>query len=154
VNSLAPTLKPDGRQSVTALMVQRGVCRLMHQHGFASLTEFTMASGRRADVIGLSPEGLVWIVEIKSSAQDFLSDHKWHEYGDYCDRFAFAIPVEMQRDLIPQEAGLLVADQFGAEIIRQLPDHPLHASRRKALTLQFSRMAAQRLHALFDPAGQ
>lgn len=144
-------LPVDGRQSETALAVQRGVCRLMRQHGFAVLTEFTLATGRRADVFGLKDDGLIWIIEIKSSLEDFRADQKWPEYRDYCDRFSFAIPLGMDAAIIPDEAGLVLADQYGAEIIRDTPDHPLHASRRRAVTLQFGRVAAQRLHGLYDP---
>lgn len=141
----------DGRQSETALAVQRGVCRLLRQHGFATVTEFTLATGRRADVFGINDSGLVWIIEIKSSLEDFRADQKWPEYRDYCDRFSFAIPLALEPSIIPAEAGLVVADQYGAEIIRSTTDHPLHASRRRAVTLQFGRVAAQRLHGLYDP---
>ena len=144
-------LKPDGRQSETALAVQRGVGRLLRAHDYALLTEFTLASGRRADVIGLSPRGLLWIIEIKSSQEDFRADSKWPEYREYCDHFSFAIPQTMNADLIPVEAGLIVADQWGAEIIRAAPDHPLHASRKRAVHMAFARAAAQRLHGLWDP---
>jgi hypothetical protein len=141
----------DGRQSETALAVQRGVCRLMRQHGFAVLTEFTLVTGRRADVFGVNDSGLIWIVEIKSSLEDFRADQKWPEYRDFCDRFSFAIPLTMDANIIPEVAGLVLADQYGAEIIRATADHPLHASRRRAVTLQFGRVAAQRLHGLYDP---
>lgn len=144
-------LPVDGRQSETALAVQRGVCRLMRQHGFAVVTEFTLATGRRADVFGVNDSGLIWIIEIKSSPEDFRADQKWREYRDYCDRFSFAIPLTMDAGIIPDEAGLLLADQYGAEVIRETADHPLHASRRRAVTLQFGRVAAQRLHGLYDP---
>jgi hypothetical protein len=144
-------LRPDGRQSDTALAVQRGVCRLLRQAGFAVLPEFTLASGRRADVIALSPAGLVWIVEIKSSLADFRSDGKWPEYRDYCDRLFFAIPETLDPGIMPGDAGLIVADMFGAAIIREAPETPLHAARRRAVTLAFGRSAAQRLHALYDP---
>lgn len=146
-----PLLPIDGRQSETALAVQRGVCRLMRQHGFAVLTEFTLVTGRRADVFGVNDSGLIWIVEIKSSLEDFRTDQKWPEYRDYCDRFSFAIPLAMDANIIPEVAGLVLADQYGAEIIRATADHPLHASRRRAVTLQFGRVAAQRLHGLYDP---
>ncbi|MFO1033763.1 MAG: MmcB family DNA repair protein [Hyphomicrobiales bacterium] len=146
-----PLLPVDGRQSETALAVQRGVCRLLRQHGYAVLTEFTLATGRRADVFAVKDDGSVWIVEIKSSLEDFRADQKWREYRDYCDRFSFAIPLTMDQLIIPAEAGLIVADQYGAEIIRHVDDHPLHASRRKAVTLAFGRTAAQRLHTLYDP---
>jgi hypothetical protein len=143
--------KIDNRQSETAAQVQRGVARMLREHGFAVLFEFTLASGRRADVMGVKDDGLIWIVEIKSSLEDYRADHKWQEYRDYCDRFAFAIPPVMDAAIIPEEAGLIIADSFGAEIMRQTKDHPLHASRRKALTLQFARIGALRLHGLFDP---
>lgn len=148
----SPVILPaDGRQSETALSVQRGVCRLMREHGFAVITEFTLASGRRADIFGVRQDGFIWIVEIKSSLMDYRTDQKWSEYRDYCDRFSFAIPLSMDAAVIPETAGLVVADQYGAEIIRTTEDHPLHASRRKAVTLQFGRAAAQRLHGLYDP---
>ncbi len=143
-------LKPDGRQSETALAVQRGVARLLRAHNYALLTEFTLASGRRADVIGLSGEGLIWIVEIKSSPEDFYADSKWPEYRDYCDRFSFAIPQAMDADLIPQDAGLIIADQWGAEVMRSASEHALHASRRKAVIRSFARVAAQRLQSLWE----
>jgi hypothetical protein len=143
-------LPVDGRQSETAANVQRGVGRLMRAHGFALITEFTLASNRRADVIGFAADGTVWIVEIKSSLEDFRADHKWQEYREYCDRFCFAIPPVMDPGIIPVDAGLIIADQYGAEIIRETARHPLHASRRKALTLQFGRVAAMRIHALWD----
>lgn len=144
-------LKADGRQSETALMVQRGVLRMLRQAGFAALPEFTLATGRRADIIAVNVQGHIWIVEIKSSLADFRSDAKWPEYGDYCDRLFFAIPPAMDPDIMPGEAGLIIADGYSAEIIRQTDAFALHASRRKAVTLAFARAAALRLHGLYDP---
>lgn len=147
----ASALKLDGRQSETALAIQRGVGRLLRAHDYALITEFTLASGRRADVIGLSPKGRLWIIEIKSSLEDFKADSKWPEYRDYCDHFSFAIPQSMDADLIPLEAGLIIADQWGAEVIRAASEHPLHASRKRVVHMAFARAAAQRLHGLWDP---
>ena len=147
----AVQLRPDGRQSQTASAVQRGVCRLLRDHGFAVLTEFTVASGRRADVIGVRHDGVIWIIEIKSSPEDFRADQKWPEYREFCDRFFFAIPHEMDHTLIPAEAGLMLADQWGADIMRETDLHALHGSRRRALTLSFARAAAHKLHNLWDP---
>ena len=132
-------------------MVQRGVCRLLRAVGFATLTEFTLVTGRRADVIALNDSGAIWIVEIKSSLEDFRSDGKWPEYRDYCDRLFFAIPQAMDQEVIPAETGLIVADNWGADILRHPDETPLHASRRKAVTLAFARAAALRLHGLHDP---
>ncbi len=142
---------PDGRQSLTAAAVQRGLCRLLRDLGYAVLTEFTLASGRRADVTAIKPDGAIWIIEIKSSPEDFHVDGKWPEYRDYCDQLFFAVPTSLDHIIMPTDAGLIVADQYGAEILRDAPPHPLAAARRKAVTLLFARVAAQRLHGLWDP---
>jgi len=52
---------------------------------------------------------------------------------------------------MPAEPGLIVADRWGAEILRHTEDRPLPAARRKAMTLCFARAAALRLHSIFDP---
>ena len=144
-------LRQDGRQSETALLVQRGVCRLLREAGFATLTEFTLRTGRRADIIAVNTAGLIWIVEIKSSLEDYRADSKWPEYRGYCDRLFFAIPQSMEQEIIPADTGLIVADGWGADILRHPQETPLHAARRKAVTLAFARAAALRLHGLYDP---
>jgi hypothetical protein len=141
----------DGRQSAIALATQRGVCRLLRDLGLAVVTEFVLATGRRADVAALAPGGALWIVEIKSSPEDFYADAKWPEYRAYCDRFYFAVPPTMDTGILPPDTGLMVADGFGADLQREAPLHALVAARRKAITLAFARAAAQRLHALWDP---
>ena len=146
--------RPDGRQSATALMIQRGVSRLLRAANFAVLPEFTLASGRRADLMAIADSGEIWIVEIKSSPEDFRSDAKWPEYRDWCDRLFFAIPTEMEASLMPPDAGLIVADSWGADIIRHVVAAALHAARRKAVTLAFARAAALRLHGLHDPLAE
>lgn len=147
-------LKQDGRQSETALMIQRGVARLLRASGFAVLPEFTLASGRRADLIGIGGGGEIWIVEIKSSPGDFRADAKWPEYRDYCDRLYFAIPASMDAEMMPADTGLMVADSWGADILREAEAASLHAARRRAVTLAFARAAALRLHGLYDPLAE
>lgn len=142
---------PDGRQSETAASVQRGLCRLLREHGCAVLTEFTLASGRRADVTAIKPDGTIWIIEIKSSPEDFHVDVKWPEYRAFCDQLFFASPPTLDPGILPADAGHIVADRFGAEILRDAPSHALAAARRKSVTLAFARTAAQRLHGLWDP---
>lgn len=141
----------DRRQSETALKIRRGTARLLRASGFAILPEFTLASGRRADVVAVGGSGAIWIVEIKSSPQDFHADHKWPDYRDFCDRLYFAVSPELDRAILPNEAGLIVADEWGAEIMRHPLETPLVAARRKAMILQFARAAALRLHGLYDP---
>jgi hypothetical protein len=131
--------------------VQRGVRRLFAQFGHVTLPEITLANGRRADIVALAPDGLITIVEIKSSVADLRADRKWPEYGDFCDQFFFAVPETVPFDLLPATAGVILADSFGAAIVRNAPRQTLAGARRKAVTLRFARAAASALHALADP---
>lgn len=146
-------IRPDGRQSPTALSVATGVRRLLSARGCATVTELVLASGRRADVVGLTAEGHLWIVEVKSCLADFRADAKWRGYRDFCDRFFFAVPPDFRIEVLPEETGLILADGFGAAIAREAPEHKLAGARRKAVTLRFAHVAANRHHALFDPQG-
>jgi hypothetical protein len=113
------TLPPDGRQSETAPMIARGVRRLLRARGFSSLTELPLTDGRRADIAAVNRDGEVLIVEVKSCAADFRADRKWRDYAVCCDRLYFAISEHTPADLMPLEAGLIVADPYGAEIVRE-----------------------------------
>lgn len=141
----------DGRQSPHAVAVCRGVGRLLRQRGFAHVTELPLATGRRADVVGLGPDGELWIVEIKSSVEDFRADHKWPDYRLSCDRLFFASHAGVPLGLFPADAGFILADQFGAEMIREAPEHRLAGATRKAMLVRFAQAAALRLHGLVDP---
>ena len=144
-------LPEDRRQSSGAAAIARGVRRLLWTLGFVSLPELSLPNGRRADLVALSDKGEVWIIEIKSSVADFRSDGKWPEYRDYCDRLLFAVDREFPVDILPPDAGLVVADAYGAAILRDGPVTPLSAARRKVVALRFARTAAARLHGLADP---
>ncbi|HEY8382320.1 MAG TPA: MmcB family DNA repair protein [Microvirga sp.] len=146
-------LPPDRRQSPIAAGVQRGVRRLFAQLGHVTLPEFTLANGRRADVIALAPDGQLTIIEIKSSVADFRADQKWPDYEDFCDRFYFAVPETVPFDVLPQDRGLILADSFGAAIMREAQSHALAGARRKAVMLRFAHVAAGILHAMADPDG-
>jgi hypothetical protein len=61
-------------------LLTRGVRRALAERGYASLTEFRLASGRRADVAAVNDAGDIVIVEVKSSVADFRADQKWPEY--------------------------------------------------------------------------
>jgi hypothetical protein len=151
--SRAASLPVDGRQSATALKVARGATRLLHSLGFSVVSELSLASGRRADLVALGGAGDVWIVEIKSSVADFRADQKWTDYRLHCDRLFFATTIEVPCDIFPKDTGLIVADAFGAEIVCEAPEHRLHASTRRSMMLAFARCAALRLSALGDPEG-
>ena len=141
----------DGRQSDTARMIQRGVGRLLVAHDFSVLYELPLASGRRADVIGLNGGGEVWIVEIKSSVADFRTDRKWGDYRAHADRVLFAVAPDFPVEILPEEAGLMLADAHGAEIVREGPEGALAAATRKVMMLRFARVAAGRMTLLCDP---
>ncbi|MGF1501831.1 MAG: MmcB family DNA repair protein [Paracoccaceae bacterium] len=126
-------------------VLARGVCRGLISHGGAALTEVTLSTGLRMDVLSVMATGEIWGVEVKSSRADFTSDAKWPGYVDWCDRFHFAVPEGFPDELLPADAGLLRADRDGAEILRPGPLRRLAAPRRKALILRFARLAADRL---------
>lgn len=146
-------LPPDGRQSETALLVGRGTRRLLRGLGFSTVSELTLASNRRADLVALGPDGTIFIVEIKSSVEDFRVDQKWPDYRLHCDRLFFAIPESVPQEIMPEDAGLILADAYGAEILRDAPEHKLAAATRKSMLLNIARAAADRLHRLADPEG-
>ena len=119
-----------------AAEVARGVTRLFCRHGLFAMCEVPLPNGRRADL---------------------LSDQKWTDYLDYCDRFFWAVPqllaplLEEER-FLPTDAGLLVADRYDAVVMREPSTRPLAPARRKAETLRFARRAARRLSAQIDPS--
>ena len=137
----------------TAALLARGVCRALGQLGYAVLVEFPLVNGRRADLLCLGKAGDFVIVEIKSSVADFRADRKWVTYRDFADRLYFAVPDHFPQALIPEECGLMVADPFGAALLRDGLAMPLNPGRRRALTLRFARLAASRLHRQLDPGG-
>src|ERR1700689_411030 len=149
----SPTIPLDRRQSQTALTVARGTQRLLLALGLSCVGELPLLSGRRADLLALGGDGEIIIVEIKSSVADFRADQKWTDYRLHCDRLFFATTVEMPGEIFPADAGLIVADAFGASIVCEAPEHRLLAATRKSIMLRFAHAAALRLQALADPQG-
>jgi len=131
--------------------LSRGVRRLLWTQRYASITEFPLANGRRADIFGVTDACDIAIVEVKSSIVDFRTDLKWPEYRAFCDAFYFAVGEDFPRELIPDHCGLIVADAFAAAVIRLSPIEKLPTPRRKSLIHSFGQLAAARLHRLEDP---
>ena len=129
----------------------RGARRLLWSLGYASVTEFPLANGRRADIFAVAGGADIAIIEVKSSITDFRTDQKWPEDLGYCDSFYFAVGEDFPRALIPESCGLIVADGFGAAILRGAPVERLAGARRKSLLGSFGQLAAMRLHRLEDP---
>jgi hypothetical protein len=135
----------------SALDLARGVSRLLLAEGYSTVTEFTLANGRRLDVAAINPKGEILGVEIKVSLTDLRGDKKWPDYKEFCDFFYFAVPPEFPRMHVPGDAGQIIADSYGGAIIRDASHHTVHASRRRAVTLRFAQCAADRLARLRDP---
>lgn len=147
-----PSLLPDdGRQSVRARDICRGASRALAARGFRAIPELALADGRRADLAAIDEKGDIWIVEIKSSVVDFRTDTKWPDYRDWCDRLLFAVAPDFPADILPEDTGLILADRYGGEVVREAPEHRLAPARRKAVTLRLARVAAGRLMTLADP---
>ncbi len=141
----------------TALAVTRGVLRLFSRHDMFGIAEVPLPNGRRLDIMAIDARGFIVAVEIKCSRADLMGDGKWPDYFDYCDRYFWAVPAGFDLGLFesealwPERTGLIVADQYDAEIVRAAPSEPLPAARRKAEVQRLARRAARRLTGLADP---
>lgn len=142
-----------GRDGIARLLA-RGLARHFALRDLAAIPEVTLPNGRRADLVTLSGRGEIHIVEIKSSIEDFRTDTKWRDYLPFCERFYFATHPDVPMAIFPDEAGLILADGFGAEILREAPPLPLAAATRKSLTIQLARLASARLSGMLDPEGR
>ncbi len=132
-------------------LLARGVCRHLLTHNFTSLEEFTPERGKRVDVMAIGPKGEIWVIECKSGREDFRSDHKWQGYLEWCDRFFWAVDDRFPLELLPEDTGLIIADSYGAEVVRMGPEAKLAGARRKKITLKFARDVALRHHRMRDP---
>jgi len=146
MNSMSVDRSLDG-----AAAIARGVGRWLSDQRYGVLTELVLATGRRVDIMALGPQGQILILEIKSSLADFRTDQKWPDYLPYCDQFGFAVGPDFPVDVLPPDHGVVIADAYGAELLRPLSQAPLAPARRKALTLRFGLVAAARLNRLADP---
>ncbi len=137
--------------------VCRGICRLFARNGIWALTEMPLRNGRRADLMGIDAKGKIVIVEVKTARGDLLGDGKWPDYLDFCDRFYWGLPPELDRKVLegpdyrPDCCGVIVADEYDAEIVRPAPSHPLVAARRRVEVERLARTALRRQLIAMDP---
>jgi hypothetical protein len=149
--------KSDNMLVTDATAVARGVSRLFLRNQIMVQPEVSLRNHRRADLMGINAKGEIVVVEIKVSRADLLSDQKWPEYLDYCDRFFWAVPAgfdfaPIEGDgFLPERTGLIVADAYDAEIIRPAALVPLAAARRKVEMQRLARLAMRRLMGIADP---
>ena len=137
--------------SPAAAEIVRGTMRLLLDLELASLPEFTLATGRRLDVMAVGRDGRLVAVEVKSCRADYLTDRKWRDYLDYADEFYFAVAPDFPLELLPGDEGLIVADRFAATLVRPARPRSVAASRRRAVLLRFARTAPLRLQGAADP---
>jgi hypothetical protein len=137
--------------------VARGIARLFARNDIWCLAEMPLRNNRRADLMGIDPKGRIVIVEIKISRADLLGDAKWPDYLDFCDRFYWGLPPTLDRacleseDFMPARCGVIVADDYDAEIVRPAPLNPLAAARRKVEIERLARTALRRQLVMLDP---
>lgn len=146
---LALDLSRNLRPEEVAEGLARGVCRLLDAMGYTPLCEAPLGTGRRADVLALRANGRFAIVEIKSGLADFRADQKWPDYLAHCDRFYFAVASSFPLEVLPAETGLIIADRFGADLLREAPLAPMSAGLRRRQAVRFGRIAANRLRFLY-----
>ena len=72
----------------------RGAARHLTSLGYVSIEEFVPSRGLRVDLMALGAKGELWIIECKSSREDFTSDDKWKNYLQWCDRYFWAVDAE------------------------------------------------------------
>ena len=142
---------------LTAADVARGVCRLFAQQGLVAIPEVTLPNGRRTDLTAIDARGNITIVEIKVSRADLHGDGKWPDYCDWCDRFYWALAPGLDPAILetesyrPESSGLIIADRYGASVVREAAICSLAPARRKAELLRIGRLAMRRSMIAADP---
>lgn len=147
----------SGDAGLCAAAVCRGVTRMLLRHDLVAIPEVPLDGGRRADLMAVDARGQLVVVEIKVSRADLMGDAKWPDYLAHCDRYFWAVPAGFDTSpldaptFLPGRTGIIVADRYDAEIVREAATVPLPAHVRRRCTLAFARRAARRTIALTDP---
>ncbi len=119
-----------------AAQIVRGVSRFLAKRGESCLTEFTLKTGRRVDVIALDRKGRITVVEVKSSVADFRSNQKWFEYLEYCDLFFHRRRGFPARDIaarLRHYLGRCLRRSDHTRIFRKYPERGAAQSRHASL---------------------
>ena len=85
--------------------------------------EIGLKNGLRADVLSVSMQSKITMIETKSSVQDFRNDKKWQRYLDYCHQMYFCMDVKTYKKVkleIPKGIGVfVVSDSLGLKIFQK-----------------------------------
>ena len=132
---------------LSAERITKAVASFFQEMGDATLSEFTLKTGRRVDLIALSRSQHITIVEVKSSLPDFSSDKKWQNYLDWADQFYFAFAENFPVERLAHEmrCGILITDGFDTHILREAPLRKLPTKRRTHLIRRLAFAAMTRL---------
>ena len=88
---------------LTASHVTRGLMRWFWNRRAVCLSEVMLPGGRRVDILALSEDGHVSVVEIKVAVADLRGDRKWPDYLEWCDDFYWGIPAGFDPALLDAE---------------------------------------------------
>jgi hypothetical protein len=105
-------------QSEYERAIEIGVIHMLHNEGSRVWRQFTLPNRKRPDIVAECSNGEIWIIEIKSSRDDFRRDSKWLDYLAYCHRMFFATGPRL-RERLPQHVGLIHANSFGGTLVRK-----------------------------------
>jgi hypothetical protein len=105
----------------------------------------------RADLIASNMGSYIVIVEVKSSVADFRTDKKWHKYAQFCNKFLFAMSVEVYdkvKTSIPKGVGVFLVYPSGHVKIK---NRAKHAEIDPAIRLNImTRLAYRSCDTLYD----
>ena len=130
---------------LTTRRITDAIARSYYGQGDGVLREFRLKVRRRVDLITITDKGLITIIEIKSSPEDFRSDKKWGEYIEWADRFYFGVGDNFPIDILPEEHGIIKTDGFDCHEARPSPVNKLHGSRRNTLVRNMAKASMRRI---------
>ena len=130
---------------LTTRRITDAIARSYYGKGDGVLREFRLKVRRRVDLIAMTNKGLITIIEIKSSPEDFRSDKKWGEYIEWADRFYFGVGDNFPIDILPKEHGIIITDGFDCHKARPSPVNKLNGSRRNTLVRNMAKASMRRI---------
>ena len=130
---------------LTTRRITDAIARSYYGQGDGVLREFRLKVRRRVDLITITDKGLITIIEIKSSPEDFRSDKKWGEYIEWADRFYFGVGDNFPIDILPEEHGIIKTDGFDCHEARPSPVNKLNGSRRNTLVRNMAKASMRRI---------
>lgn len=85
-----------GRREITAFVTE-SVSAYWRERLFSCHTEIGLSrrGRKRADILALNMKGELVVIEVKSCLADFYADKKWKTYLPHCNKFYFAVPIDL-----------------------------------------------------------